>query len=294
MRSATAILFLIAALAAGCGPMRGPAAQVPAALGPAEVLAAHNAWADSIQHVWSRAGLMLDMPNQEKQGERARYDVDGHLFLQKPEDLYLHGQVMGQEVFAMGMNAQRFWLWVRPKVNKVWTGRRGGQGERQFVLAAEDLMSALGMFRIALGPNDPATFDVMPAQYVLTQQREFVGKRVPWRRIWFDRRSLRPVRVDLYDEDGRSLLMSELLKYEPVARLRQGEAPLRRGEARTDVCMTYRVRFYGSQEVDLVLRLSSVSLLRPVNPKVFEYRLPPDARQEDLDAEPVKAVPPVE
>jgi hypothetical protein len=276
MRSATAILILVALAAAGCGPMRGPAAQVPAALGPAEVLAAHNAWADSIQHVWSRAGLMIDMPNPQKQGERGRYDMDGHLFLRKPEDLYLHGQVMGQEVFAMGMNAERFWLWVRPKVNKVWTGRRGGQGERQFVLAAEDLMSALGMFRIALGPNDLATFDVMPAQYVLTQQRDFAGRRVPWRRIWFDRRSLRPVRVDLYDEDGRSLLMAELLKYEPVGR--------------TDVCMTYRVRFYGSQEVDLVLRLSSVSLLRPVNPKVFEYRLPPDAKEENLDAEPREGI----
>jgi len=275
MRSATAILILIAVAAAGCGPMRGPAAQVPAALGPAEVLAAHNAWADSIQHLWSRASLMFDMPSQQKQGERARYDVDGHLFLQKPDDLYLHGQVMGQEVFAIGMNAERFWLWVRPKVNKVWTGRRGGPGERQFVLAAEDLMTALGMFRIALDPNDLATFDVMPAQYVLTQQRDFAGKRVPWRRIWFDRRSLRPVRVDLYDEDGRCLLMAELLKYEPVGR--------------TDVCMTYRVRFYGSQEVDLVLRLSSVSLLRPVNPKVFEYRLPPDAKEENLDAEPTPA-----
>jgi len=277
MRSATAILILIAVAAAGCGPMRGPAAQAPAAaLGPAEVLAAHNVWADSIQHVWSRAALMIDMPSQEKQGERARYDVDGHLFLQKPEDLYLHGQVMGQEVFAMGMNAERFWLWVRPKVNKVWTGRRGGQGERQFVLAAEDLMTALGMFRIALEPNDLATFDVMPAQYVLTQQRDFAGRRVPWRRIWFDRRSLRPVRVDLYDEDGRCLLMAELLKYEPVGR--------------TDVCMTYRVRFYGSQEVDLVLRLSSASLLRPVNPKVFEYRLPPGAKEENLDAEPREGI----
>jgi len=275
MRSATAILILVAALVAGCGPMRGPAARVPAALGPAEVLAAHNAWADSIQHLWSRTSLMIDMPSQEKQGERARYDVDGHLFLRKPEDLYLHGQVMGQEVFAMGMNAERFWLWVRPKVNTVWTGRRGGQGERQFVLAAEDLMSALGMFRIALKPNDLATFDVMPAQYVLTQQREFAGQRVPWRRVWFDRGSVRPVRVDLYDEDGRSLLMAELLKYEPVGR--------------TDVCMTYRVRFYGSEEVDLVLRLSSASLLRPVNPKVFEYRLPPDAKEENLDATPAKA-----
>jgi len=53
--------------------------------------------------------------------------------------------------------------------------------------------------------------------------------------------------------------------------------------------MTYRVRFYGSQEVDLMLRLSSASLLRPVNPKVFEYRLPPDAKEENLDATPAKA-----
>jgi hypothetical protein len=267
------IVALAALVAAGCGPMRGPlAAPLGPQLAPPEVIAAHNAWADSIEHLWSRAAINLIMPRSDSHGERVRYDTEGHLFLIKPDRLFLHGQVLGQEVFKMGLDSERFWLWVRPGANTVWTGRRGGEGERRFILAPADLLAALGVLPIDLAPDELAAFDTQPNQYVLTRQRMFGGEKIPVRRTWFDRRSLRPVRIDLFDDAGVCIVMAELLRYQRI------------GEV--DVCTAYRARFYSETEVDLVLQLSDVKLDKEPPAGVFVYKVPPGAKVEDLDAGP--------
>lgn len=269
-RTLLSIVALAALFAAGCGPTRGPlAAPAGPPMTPSEVIAAHNAWADSFQHIWSRAAISLVMPHSERRGERVRYDTEGHLFLIKPDRLFLHGQVLGQEVFKLGMNDERFWLWIRPRINTIWTGRRGGEGERRFVLSPADLLAVLGVFPVELAAGEPAAFDTQPRQYVLTQQRLLGGEKVPLKRTWFDRRTLRPVRIDVFDESGARVVMAELMRYE-----RLGE---------TDVCTAYRIRFYGDDEVDLVLQLSDVNLDKEPPRGVFLYKAPPDARVEDLD-----------
>jgi hypothetical protein len=273
------VIFALALLAAaGCGPTRGPlAAPAGPQLTPPEVLSAHNAWAGAIEHRWSRAAVSLILPRGESRGEHDRYDMEGHLFLIKPDRLFLHGQVLGQEVFKMGMDSERFWLWIRPKVNTVWTGRRGGEGERRFILAPADLLAVLGVFPIDQAPDQPAAFDTQPEQYVLTQQRVFGGEKVPWRRTWFDRRTLRPVRIDLFDDAGVRVVMAELMRYERIGQ--------------TDVCTVCRIRFYGQEEVDLVLQLSDVRLDKEPAAGVFVYKMPPGAKVEDLDAGPATGEP---
>jgi hypothetical protein len=284
MRSALAILAIVAlaALAAGCGPTRTPApasaATAPATeaalpvLGPQEVLAAHNAWADGVRTVWSRAAVLINFAPPGPGERPVRHDLEGHLFIEKPDRLLLHGQVLGQEVFKLGMNPERFWLWVRPQVNTVWTGARGGEGEKAFVLSPADLMAALGMSRIDIGPDTPPgsfVFIALPEHYVLAQQRMVADMWLPVRRTWFDRRTLRPVRIDLFGDGGRRLLMAELMHYEPA------------GD--TQVCTVYRARFTGDQPVAMVLRLSKVDLAKPLNPRLFEYAVPPGAEVKDLD-----------
>lgn len=277
MRSAAALVALVLLAASGCGPAprtREPATPV-AVLGADELVAAHNAWVDSRSLLWARATLMLNFPTGEAAGRRLQHDLDGHVFVERPERLFVHGQMVGQEVFTAGMNPDRFWLWIRPGVDTVWTGRRGGQGERDFVLAPADLMTALGLFRIDLAPDAAAELVALPRHYVLAEQRAGPGRR-PARRVWFDRVTLRPVRVDLFDEAGRRLLMAELLAYDRTAA--------------ADVCTLYRARFYGdADEVDLVLRLTDVRLDKKPNPRVFEYRRPPGAKEHDLDAAPPAA-----
>jgi len=259
------------------------AAAGVAVLPPAEVLARHNAWADRVRHIWARADLTLNIPKDETGKEREQHDLGGHLFLVKPDRLFIHGEVLGRDVFTVGMNRERFWLWVRPKVNTVWTGRRGGEGERRFILSPVDLMTALGLFRIELAPAVPAEFVAGSRHYILTESYPSavgaasvpVAEPVPRRRVWFDGETLRPVRVDLFDEAGRRLLLAELLRYEPV------------GPDKTPVCTAYRARFYGNgEEMVLVLRLSGVDLQKEPNPKVFAYRPTPGAKVIDLDAAP--------
>ena len=264
------MLLVALAILSGCGPVRAPAPVLATPiLSPAEVLEAHNAWADSIRHVWSRAELRLNFPTGDPSSSRLTYDLDGHVFMAKPDRLYVHGAVLGQEVFKIGMNPERFWLWVGPKVNSVWTGQRGGPGERRFIVSPADLMTALGLFRIELDPAVPGVFVAQDRHYVLSQDHVIAGEVLPRRRIWFDRATLRPARVDLYDDSGRCVLMAELLRYE-----RAGDI---------DLCTVYRVHFYGDEEVAMVLQLSSVRLDKEPNPKVFEFAVPPEAKVNDLD-----------
>ncbi len=270
MRSGPLVAMLALLAAAGCGPLREPRPPAPPAMNPGEVIAAHNAWAASIQHVWSRAAITVSLPGENDSSRRQTFDLDGHLFVVKPDDLFLHGQVLMAEVFQVGMNAERYWVAVRPEGNTVWTGRRGGPGERRVLLSASDLMTALGLFEVHPDPKGQTFISVRPQQYILTEYRDVGDKWVLWRRTWFDRRTLRPVRIDLFDAAGRPVMMSEALAYETVDS--------------TDVCTVYRIRCYGGGEVDVTLRLSAVSLTKPVSPKVFEYRPPADARIEDLDA----------
>jgi len=301
----THIALAVAALATllACPPAPAAAAPVaPALLSPAEVIARHNAWADRIRHLWARADLTLNFPKDETGREREQHDLGGHLFLAKPDRLFVHGEVLGKDVFTVGMNADRFWLWIRPEVNTVWTGRRGGEGERRFILSPADLMTALGLFRIDLAPSVPAEFVAQVCHDVLTEYYASTAAAAPTsapasapspaptegagpaaassapvpaprRRVWFDRATLRPVRVDLFDEAGRPLLMAELLRYQPV------------GPDKTPLCTAYRARFYGNgQEMVLVLRLSDVRPEKEPNPKIFEYRPAPGAKVIDLDA----------
>jgi hypothetical protein len=242
-----------------------------------QVLAAHNAWADSIKKVWSKSVTTVDVPDPEKAGRRAKYDLDGFLNLVLPDRLFLRGQIGAIApvvVLEVGMNPERYWIWVKPKVNTIWTGRRGGLGERWYDVSLDDLMTALGMFPVRVDSPDSFDFATEPQQYVLTESREQGGRVLPWRRTWFDRRTLRPVRIDLY-QFGKTILMSELLAYDRVGG--------------TDVCCTYRIRFYGQAEAYLALRLSDLSLTRDINMKIFQYRVPPGAEVKDLDARPANA-----
>jgi len=258
----TVAIVLLTAAGGAAGGAGAPAAVA----GPAEVITAHNAWADSIRHVWSRAAVTINFPVGKK---REQHDLDGHVFIDKPDRLFVHGQVLGRDVFRLGMNPERFWLWIRPEVNTVWTGRRGGKGERDLLVSPSDLMAACGCHRIDLAPEAAAEFVALRRHYVLTEQRRAGAALLPRRRIWFDRSTLRPVRVDLFDDVGRRLVMAELLVYRAVGA--------------TPVCTAYRVRFYGDEEVALVLRLSKVSLEKKPSIRVFDYRLPPGAKERDLD-----------
>jgi hypothetical protein len=270
MRSALAVA-LLAVVAAGCGPTRtGTVEPGSGAWRPDEVIDAHNKWAASVQHLWSRASITVSLSKGEKPGDRQTYDVDGNLLVAKPDDLLLRGQVLGTEVFQVGLNADRYWVSLRLDSGGVWTGRRGGGGERYFTLAPTDLMMALGMYSLDLAREDLAYSRFTPKNCAVTELKIVGGRPVPWRRTWFDRQSQRLVRVDLFNDEGRCVLMSELLAFETV-----DSAP---------VCSTYRISFYGDSEVDVALRLSAMSLTKNVSPKVFEFRPPPGAKVEDLDA----------
>jgi len=267
-RWAAALAAVGAALVlAGCGPIRKPPHARPPQVNPEQLLAAHNAWAESIQHVWARADLALNLPADDAGAKRDRYDVGGHFFLAKPDGLFIDGDILGQTVFQFGVGGRTFWLWVKPSVNTVWVGRRGGAAEGRLIISPPALLEALGVFRIDPAAGREMTLEEFGRHAVLSEYASVRGPLV--RRLWFNRDTFRPERVDLYEAGGKRLLMGEMLRYERIGG--------------TDVCTDYRIRFFTAGEVDMVVHLKDVSLTKEPNPRIFEYRRPPDAKEVDLD-----------
>ncbi len=253
--------------AAGCAGPEIERARREAVHSPEVILAAHNAWAESIGHVWSRADLTLVAPFEPDRP--AKHDLAGHLFLAKPDRLFVHGQVLGQEVFQIGLGPEHYWLWIRPQVNTVWRGRRGGAGEGDLVVSPAALMETLGVHPIRPGPGERWEVRAYPRDDVVTEFH--FATWTPRRRTWLDASTHRPRRIDLFDALGRQIVMNEVLAWQDAG-----------GIALPSV---YRARFTGDPEgeVDLVLGLRATRLDKPPNPKIFEPRVPPGAKVIDLD-----------
>lgn len=260
-------------LAAVIGPVHAGAAGRPPRKHPAEILAAHNAWARSIEHVWSRADLSIVLPSSEPGGQPESYELEGHLMVRKPERLFVHGRasVMG-EAFSLGMNERQYWLWIGMKVNTVWVGSSRLAEEQRMLFSPRALAKALGLFAVELTGEDWARFGASRSHYLLTYVKSYERRGSHVTRMWLDRTTLRPARVEVFDRRGARLMEAEMLRYESA------------GAA--EVCTSYRINFAHPEPASMYLRLSAVSLSKEPKDRVFEYRRPPGAEEVDLDRPP--------
>lgn len=239
-RHRAAVVLALVLVLSGCAAPVAREAEPAADLSLAQVLAAHNAWADRIPHLVGSGRVKVSLPG-ETCDKRETHDVDANLLMAKPDRLVLRGRVLNQEMFRVGMNAEKYWLHVGP-LKTVWVGMRGGLGESRLVLRPSHVMASLGCFRIAPSPDRAMRLIGGRGHYVVCEEEAAAGGAVPVRRVWFDRATLRPTRIDLFGPGGRLVLMAELLEY--------------KGVDGVDVCRAYRLRSYGDgEEVGLVLRL---------------------------------------
>lgn len=79
------------------------------------------------------------------------------------------------------------------------------------------------------------------------------------RRTWFNRYTLRPERVEVYDRSGRCVLSAEMLGYERIGAV--------------DVCSAFRARASGSEEVSVEIDLVSLGSDARPEYSVVEHRV---------------------
>jgi hypothetical protein len=121
--------------------------------------------------------------------------------------------------------------------------------------SASALLRVLRGFRIEPKPDQDMELDDVGVHAVLTEHGPGGGVS---RRTWFNRYTLRPERVEVYDHGGRCVLSAEMLGYERIGSV--------------DVCSTFRARTRDSEEVSVEIDLVSLGSDARPEYSVVEHR----------------------
>lgn len=247
-----AALAVGALVAGGCPPT--PPQVCPANfLSVEQILDAYNQNAAKVPNLWGRI-QQIEVRLRGEGGDVDTYRIDrGHLFLSKvstdPLDTpyFLVRGVMGnQEIFRLGTTAEQrppgaaaaaplyyFQYEVSEDQRGAYWGHVSGlygPGGGTTTIDPVQLLSVLGVMPWPQGPGQPPfpmlTVHADPCAYIVhfALPRPGGGLYVQ-REVWLDRASPtpRPVRVRLYDWQGRMVMQADLSDYQPVAA--EGDPP---------------------------------------------------------------------
>jgi outer membrane lipoprotein-sorting protein len=210
---AASLLFVLAA--AGCRVSTkthlAPAHQARPALEAtkAQLLAAYNAQARSIQSVNSTVDLVLTAGSAYSGVIEQYHDVHGFILAQRPASIRMIGQapVVAKDVFDMTSDGQTFRIFI-PSQNKFLVGSDAlvRQAKKPIEnLRPQHVLDTLFWPEIPDGsPVLIEQFDASPDRfYILTLLRHADAGPEIARKIWFDRADLSIARVKIYGPEGR-------------------------------------------------------------------------------------------
>ena len=214
-RTARAASLLLVLASAGCRVSTkthlAPAQQAHPALEAtkAQLLAAYNAQARSIQSVNSTVDLVLTAGSAYSGVIEQYHDVHGFILAQRPALIRMIGQapVVAKDVFDMTSDGTTFRIFI-PSQNKFLVGSDAliRQAKKPIEnLRPQHVLDTLFWPEIPDGsPVLIEQFDASPDRfYILTLLRHADAGPEIARKIWFDRADLSIVRVQIYGPEGR-------------------------------------------------------------------------------------------
>jgi outer membrane lipoprotein-sorting protein len=214
-RTARAASLLLVLAAAGCRVSTkthlAPAQQARPALEAtkAQLLAAYNTQARSIQSVNSTVDLVLTAGSAYSGVIEQYHDVHGFILAQRPALIRMIGQapVVAKDVFDMTSDGTTFRIFI-PSQNKFLVGSDAlvRQAKKPIEnLRPQHVLDALFWPEIPNGsPVLIEQFDASPDRfYILTLLRHADAGPEIAHKIWFDRADLSIVRVQIYGPEGR-------------------------------------------------------------------------------------------
>ena len=201
----------LALLVGGCGPKPAPEMYVGPIAPVQTVVERLNANAAATGSLSATGGFRARLLD----GDRfitASGDVS--LVHAKPEKLRLRAKWLGDEVFDAGTDG-REWYFQQERPSRIlWRGPVGSGAPEGVPLPPDELATVFGFGLLSTDLlDDPApvqTFDAEADRYRLTWVTYDDVKLSATRAAWYDRETLRPVRVELYADDGRPTLIAEL------------------------------------------------------------------------------------
>ncbi len=225
-----------------------------------------------IVSLWARQSFEARLFDEK--GESHFVNGDGSLVFRKPRELKLTGTKPFVKIFEIGSTAERYWLEIPEQLDTMWWGwyRNVGKPCVRTVPVRPDLMIDV----LGVGEIDP-DFNHQPAPvmrfnpdadaYMFLWTVHEPDRWIAQKEVWYDRKTLHPQLVLLFDPNGRVVLRAYLSKFEPVE---VAEAP--RAQWPT-VATNYRL-FFPDSGSTMTFQLKDVRLSYKGAPRPGSIRFP--------------------
>jgi hypothetical protein len=265
MRAYTGLILCL--LLAGCAG--NPLIETPAVNSREQLIEGVNARSAPIESLWTAGNFELWLVND---GRTEYLNGSLNLLYLRPGRVMLVGSKAGAgRIFEMGVNQTHYWFTAYHDVNTTWFGRLDATPRPDATLQArpDAIVSVLGLDPI--DPSQPGLeFDESKEGYRLRFGSE--------RAVWYDRKTLDPKRIEVFDASAQVLVEAEVSKRKRVEFTPGGS-----------VMSEYHLRFpaTGSR---MILRLNDPQPRRGNVPSPTTFRFDPirvrSAEVVDLDAKP--------
>ena len=227
----------------------------------AALVAQVNANNQAIPTLYARQEIQADL--YDKSRNKAFYvNSSGDVFLRKPRELLLRGRHdLAGKIFEIGSTPEVFWFTVYGKQDERYWGHYRNLGKpcmEEMPVRPDLIGEVLGITEINTNFLEPP-FPTMRFNHDMDAYMLIWNARVPTqfyaqKEIWYDRKSYLPVKVILYDFDGRVLVRANLTNHRPVEVADQPQEKWPR------IATSYSLMFPQSKST-MLLKLSDMALL---------------------------------
>jgi hypothetical protein len=214
--------------AAGCrnDAARNAAAGPRSYYGPTDsfetVVRKINANNELVPTLWARHDFEATVVDDNKR----RHEVvgDGALLYRAPRGLLIKGVRPGLTLFEIGSTEDRYWLTLVPEIDTAWWGSYANIGkpcvEPVMPIRPDLVLQVLGVGTFDTDLNRPPVptmrFNHDADAYMFVWNAPLPSRWAAQREVWYDRQTLRPSIVILFDADGRVVLRAFLSKHQQV------------------------------------------------------------------------------
>lgn len=216
---------VLAALCGGCRPTaRAPEGYFGPTETLAEVVRRINSNNQAIPTLFARHYTEANIVDA-RSGRTTFVNAGGELLVRKPRELLMRGRKdVAGTIFEIGSTADRYWLTILAGEEGHWWGWHRN-AERltgsELPLRPDLLGEVLGIGEINPALTEPPVpvmrFNNDVDAYMLVWNAPLPDRWYAQKEIWYDRRTLLPRKVLLFDRDGRVVVRADLSDHRQVA-----------------------------------------------------------------------------
>lgn len=217
-----ALLLLCTTILSACQPPEQQPIYTGPTLGLDELVTRINARNAQIPSFWARQDF--DGQIADDKGNMHSVSARGVILYRAPDELRLVAENEFGPIFDLGANSQYYWLKIIPQMDTLWWGRMeniGKASSHRLPLRPDLLLDVLGVGPIPTDylhtPYPVLRFNNDADAYMIDTIVPGPDRMVVRKEVWYDRQTLLPGLVLLFDDNGRVVLRAFLQDYQPLA-----------------------------------------------------------------------------